>query len=168
MKQSQTEVTKPTKYCLACSYVLDGLPENRCPECGRMFHHGDAHTFGLRAKIKNNGVPVVLMYLLPLTLSIAVWAAADSSRWHGTGYGMVLQDRLMVGLWQACGPLAWVTLETRTTSDVAILGIFSVSWTVWLTLVSKTRLRQLPYLLHLAFGFLWCFAGCPPTGLVVT
>ncbi len=27
----------PTMYCKGCWYVLDGLPENRCPECGRPF-----------------------------------------------------------------------------------------------------------------------------------
>jgi hypothetical protein len=28
----------PTKRCLTCYYVLDNLPEPRCPECGREFH----------------------------------------------------------------------------------------------------------------------------------
>ena len=30
--------TKPTKYCRQCLYPLDGLPQNRCPECGTRFH----------------------------------------------------------------------------------------------------------------------------------
>ena len=28
---------KPTMYCQKCWYVLDGLTEPRCPECGRPF-----------------------------------------------------------------------------------------------------------------------------------
>ena len=28
---------RSTKYCLDCGYPLDGLPEQRCPECGRKF-----------------------------------------------------------------------------------------------------------------------------------
>jgi hypothetical protein len=33
------------KRCLGCGYILDGLPENRCPECGRRFHPDDPATF---------------------------------------------------------------------------------------------------------------------------
>ncbi len=30
-------LSQPSRFCLKCGYVLDGLPENRCPECGRGF-----------------------------------------------------------------------------------------------------------------------------------
>ena len=33
------------KYCLGCGYILDGLPTNRCPECGRAFDERDPSTF---------------------------------------------------------------------------------------------------------------------------
>jgi hypothetical protein len=35
----------PTMYCLGCGYVLDGLPQPRCPECGREFDRHNARTF---------------------------------------------------------------------------------------------------------------------------
>ena len=35
----------PQKKCLGCGYVLDHLPENRCPECGRAFDPDDPLTF---------------------------------------------------------------------------------------------------------------------------
>ncbi|MHC4066328.1 MAG: hypothetical protein ACYSUI_17765 [Planctomycetota bacterium] len=35
--------------CLGCSYNLEGLPENRCPECGRPFDPDDPSTFLARA-----------------------------------------------------------------------------------------------------------------------
>ena len=35
----------PHKRCLGCSYILDHLPENRCPECGRAFDPDDPRTF---------------------------------------------------------------------------------------------------------------------------
>ena len=35
----------PCKKCLGCAYILDYLPENRCPECGRTFDPDDPLTF---------------------------------------------------------------------------------------------------------------------------
>lgn len=35
----------PHKKCLGCAYILDHLPENRCPECGRAFDPEDPATF---------------------------------------------------------------------------------------------------------------------------
>jgi len=35
----------PTMYCLTCDYVLDGLREHRCPECGRAFDPADPASF---------------------------------------------------------------------------------------------------------------------------
>ncbi|GMU23403.1 MAG: hypothetical protein AMXMBFR13_34810 [Phycisphaerae bacterium] len=33
-------------WCIRCGYHLHGLPENRCPECGRGFDPRDPRTFG--------------------------------------------------------------------------------------------------------------------------
>ena len=33
------------KRCLGCGYILDGLPEPRCPECGRGFDPDDPKTY---------------------------------------------------------------------------------------------------------------------------
>ncbi len=33
------------KRCLGCGYILDHLPEPRCPECGRGFDPNDARTY---------------------------------------------------------------------------------------------------------------------------
>jgi hypothetical protein len=38
-------VERPTRYCRKCLYVLDGLPENRCPECGRPFDPDSPDTY---------------------------------------------------------------------------------------------------------------------------
>ncbi|MCO6439013.1 MAG: hypothetical protein J5J06_18115 [Phycisphaerae bacterium] len=34
-----------TRICKNCEYIIDGLPENRCPECGERFDPGDPTTF---------------------------------------------------------------------------------------------------------------------------
>lgn len=37
----------PAVYCRRCGYQLVGLPENRCPECRRIFHPVDETTCSL-------------------------------------------------------------------------------------------------------------------------
>lgn len=38
-------ITKPTMWCRYCGYPLNGLSEDRCPECGRTFESADPRTF---------------------------------------------------------------------------------------------------------------------------
>lgn len=44
---SSPEMQRPPlrKYCLQCEYMLDGLREHRCPECGHPFDPDDQRTF---------------------------------------------------------------------------------------------------------------------------
>jgi hypothetical protein len=35
------------KRCLGCGYILDGLPEPRCPECGRGFDPSEPATYAI-------------------------------------------------------------------------------------------------------------------------
>jgi uncharacterized paraquat-inducible protein A len=37
--------TTEPKRCLGCGYILEHLPEPRCPECGRQFDPNDAATY---------------------------------------------------------------------------------------------------------------------------
>lgn len=43
--------------CLGCGYLLTGLPENRCPECGRPFDPSDPATYRGRTRC---GWPVLI------------------------------------------------------------------------------------------------------------
>ncbi len=45
-------VTTPTMYCRKCGYVLDGLDEHRCPECGRPFDPGRRRTYRTRPRMR--------------------------------------------------------------------------------------------------------------------
>ena len=155
---------QPDKYCQNCFYALVGLPESRCPECGRPFDPDNPRTYSRQPKATKPVPFVILVYFLPLLFFEACWAA--SGNWAG-GTPPV-QYRLLAGLWQACGPLAWLMLELRINHPAAIVAIFAATWTAWLTLVCRTRLRKMPYFVHWWLSFLWCFVGCPPTGLLIT
>lgn len=52
------------KHCLGCSYRLDGLPENRCPECGRPFDPDDPTTYReARPALRLRMTPTLLGWL---------------------------------------------------------------------------------------------------------
>jgi len=48
MPQAETTDTPATWYCLGCGYIIDHLPEKRCPECGREFDLSDPETYWIR------------------------------------------------------------------------------------------------------------------------
>lgn len=154
-----------TATCQGCGYSLRGLPEPVCPECGRTFDPEDSSTFRLPSKPANKRLTIIGLYLLPLVLSLGCWASMDSKQWDASGYGMPLLGRVFVGIWQACGPFAWVTIGSHW---AVISLVFIATWGGWLTLVCISPLRKLSYWLHFVLSLVWCLSGCPPTGLVIT
>lgn len=75
---------EPARLCPGCSYRLDGLLENRCPECGRPFDPTDPGTFRIDQRSNRWGwnmllgpspVSAVLFLVLFLILSIALLLA---------------------------------------------------------------------------------------------
>jgi hypothetical protein len=80
-------------YCLGCFYDLRGLPENRCPECGRLFDPTNHRTFSPVAKSErlkqfaNNTIAGAMQRLAPDTTARVVhlerrlaWAAVENAR----------------------------------------------------------------------------------------
>ena len=57
-------------YCLGCRYPLGGLPEPRCPECGRPFDPDDPKTFGTVGRTEEG--PLVLQAFLALSLACGI------------------------------------------------------------------------------------------------
>ncbi len=45
MADSDAQTVRATRYCRECGYVLDGLSEMRCPECGRGFDPDNPATY---------------------------------------------------------------------------------------------------------------------------
>lgn len=64
------------KRCLTCGYILDRLPEARCPECGRGFDPGDPATYVVvgrtaKALLYDAWIAAVLAAFGPGTLLVA-------------------------------------------------------------------------------------------------
>ncbi len=64
------------KLCIGCGYIIDGLPWERCPECGRSFNPGDPSTFRLEGQVdpdRYGGVPILALALLGAGLLVEYW-----------------------------------------------------------------------------------------------
>lgn len=76
--------TADAKRCLGCGYILEGLPEPRCPECGRAFDPHDPVTY---AAHRISGLPYLAAaagagLLFPAGLGLGwIWSRIDD--WGG-------------------------------------------------------------------------------------
>ena len=108
-----------TPRCLSCGYVLLGLQDTRCPECGRSFNLNDPRTFStkplfVRWKFWLPGVVVALaggLVLYVLILAVAGWGVAASivapfCVGAVVGYGSRVEPLLLVVL--ALGVMAGI------------------------------------------------------------
>jgi hypothetical protein len=69
MSQAKTADMPSTRYCLGGGYIIDHLPEPRCPECGRQFDRNRPETYYIRSPslkqtIIRRGLPSLGAYLL--------------------------------------------------------------------------------------------------------
>lgn len=74
--------SETSRYCLTCSYVLYGLPEERCPECGRAFDSHDPTTFSDRPAshrvLKLIGCAFVSPWLMGVLAWVVMFLGADA------------------------------------------------------------------------------------------
>jgi hypothetical protein len=98
------------KRCLGCGYILDGLPENRCPECGRQFDPESPGTFLVEAESARpyllTAVLAVLGVLLP-PFVLPRLVAAEGWLWGVANFGIV-------AIWSTSVVVAGVVLVKGT------------------------------------------------------
>lgn len=85
--------------CLGCDYLLHGLPENRCPECGRPFDPARPETMAVRRPLGAVGRAIfrpIPWWLVTIGLLPAAWLLYRGL--HPSFYYM-MQPVLLVLLW---------------------------------------------------------------------
>ncbi len=68
--------------CLDCSYILDGLPKDRCPECGRVFDPANPTTFVMdqsRGHPVRSGMPYLVAVFVGIGMIACSIIAHDSA-----------------------------------------------------------------------------------------
>lgn len=115
--------------------------------------------------INQSVVVVAAAYLPPLALVFLLWIVIGSTR--SVGEIVPLRYQLLVAVWNAAGPLAFLFDHLHKT-PLALVFLVVAIWTAWLTLVLTTPLKNVPVHLHLLATCAWLFAGFMRTSLLVT
>lgn len=116
--------------------------------------------------MKSAKIRALTAYCIPLCVVLVLWVSMDSSRW-GSGHGAPWYARGLLGMWQGCGPVAWLFLEIQG-AWYTILFTFLALWSVWFLVVLKTFLLDEPFWMHFLLASFWLAVGMPPPTLVIT
>ena len=141
-------------YCAGCEYDLRGLPESRCPECGRTFDPRDSRTFLHSPKLPKPLGLALAAYLIPLAIGGLFWLTVRLP------FACPLWVRIRAVGSLMCGPALFAA------RDAAPL-VGPLIWLGWVLLLYRTRVRNMPYWVHAGIALLWLFAGCIPLGISV-
>jgi len=65
------------KRCLGCSYILDGLTVERCPECGRPFDPDDPKTFATKIRSGRTNLLQAILGVVSISIPLVTAHLAD-------------------------------------------------------------------------------------------
>jgi hypothetical protein len=83
----------PTRFCLDCRYVLNALPEDRCPECGRPFDPQVPSTYATSPR-RFDARP--LLPIVPVLLLLGQWLLYPGCSPHPLEYVLLLATALLL------------------------------------------------------------------------
>jgi hypothetical protein len=85
------------KRCLGCGYILDGLPENRCPECGRAFDPSDLRTYLSKTYSGRPFLALAIVFASLWAIGVTVSLLEDAGIVELTGWPQLLLGLVMLG-----------------------------------------------------------------------
>jgi hypothetical protein len=85
------------KRCLGCGYILDGLPENRCPECGRRFDPSDLRTYLLKTYSGRPLLALAIVFASLWVIGVTVSLLEDAGIVELTGWPKLVLVLVMLG-----------------------------------------------------------------------
>src|SRR5438105_3678911 len=99
---------KGLTYCRGCGYVLHGLAQNRCPECGRAFDPADRKTYATsrRALLLRRW----LRRLLPPALILALLTGAPTGWLY---HGWKAEQPVLAAIDQVGGSVTFTSIGPR-------------------------------------------------------
>ena len=133
--------------CSGCGYDLRGNVSGRCPECGKETKKQPRRR---QARYRN----ILLAYLCPVLLItgclLTIGAPSNSS----------LLERVGTASAVSLGLISWFAIMTRgSMPELNFLCLCLAAWPLWLILVCRTGLRELPIIIHIGAVLAWCLAG---------
>lgn len=112
-------IVVPSKFCLDCSYILDGLSVNRCPECGKAFDPADPVSYSSRSRWDQHKHAILRALLLFCVLFLfelpCYWIA-----WHAVGAVHAALVLLLILVSNALALATLVALRPRLTRGVLL------------------------------------------------
>lgn len=131
------------KRCLNCGYIVDGLSDNRCPECGRAFDPDNPKTYWRtrRSGIKQLVSSLLGCYLLAMAMGAVVmsWFAV---RWTMAGVLVTVLLIIATTAWSGAAlaqgqskpvigvSIGWGVLAARVIDTLVLLGALGL-WALY-------------------------------------
>src|SRR5262245_45460345 len=96
--------------CLSCKYDLRNLPENRCPECGRVFDPSDSRTWLPPPRRKTIALLTLALCAVPVSIWLLFQLQSRMQMEGRRGFESVQIVMEVIGVvWLAClGYLVWI------------------------------------------------------------
>lgn len=109
VRASDMKPEEEIKRCLGCRYVLDWLPENRCPECGRRFDPEDPTTFISGHQTIRHPLLFALTLVNPVATCLVLAYWPEYSYWDFRKYAyLVAKETALLG--SVLTMLVWAVL----------------------------------------------------------
>ena len=112
-------------YCLGCSYCLEGLTKNRCPECGRRFNPMDGNSFAAQPESQRSdsfGKILLVAAFIGLLLFLSFFGGGFGTFFFVVGF-CVQAVVLLVGLVSAVFRLSRPSWARAIAIVIAVLQL---------------------------------------------